>query len=105
MFWIALAAQMSLPVALGPYGDVRRVFYPDDMPKYIELAGESRIIRTRTTVRSDGVIQGCIVEERSGDPKLDAYTCSLILGRAKFRPATWIDGSPVFGVVRVPVVW
>lgn len=106
MFWIALAAQMTLPVALGtPYGDVRQVFSPDDMPAYVELAGESRIIRTRTTVRTDGLIQSCIVEERSGDDKLDAYTCSLILKRAKFRPATWTDGSPVYGVIRVPVIW
>ena len=106
MFWIAFAAQMSLPVAVGvPYGDVRSVFSSDDMPAYVQLAGTTRIIRTRTTVRSNGAIQGCVVEERSGDAKLDAYTCALILKRAKFRPATWTDGSPLYGVVRTPVVW
>ena len=106
MFWIAIAAQISLPVALGiPFGDVRGVFSTDDMPAYVQYAGISRIIRTRTTVRSNGFIQNCVVEGRSGDSKLDAYTCSLILKRAKFRPATWTDGSPVSGVIRTPVIW
>jgi hypothetical protein len=62
-------------------------------------------VYTRTTVRPDGTVQGCVAEITSTDPKLDAHTCGIILRRAKFRPATWIDGTRAYGVIRVPVAW
>lgn len=106
MLWLALAAQMSLPLATGgPGTDVRSVFSADDYPDYLLAAGLSGTVYTRTTIRPDGTTQGCVAELSSTDPKLDAYTCSIILKRAKFRPATWKDGTPVYGVIRVPVKW
>jgi hypothetical protein len=69
------------------------------------MAGASRIVYTRTTVRPDGSIQDCTAEVTSGDRKLDAYTCALIIKRARFLPAKWTDGSPAYGVIRVPVSW
>jgi hypothetical protein len=105
MLWLALAAQMSLPVANAHGSDVRGVFSVNDFPAYVQKAGVSRTVYTRTTVRSDGTVQGCVAEGKSGDPKLDAYTCGLIVRRAKFSPASWIDGSPAYGVLRVPVSW
>jgi TonB family protein len=105
MIWF-LAAQLSLPSAVGvPYSDVRSVFSADDYPAYLQQAGQSGIVYTRTTVRPDASIQSCTVERTSGDPKLDAYTCAIIVKRAKFVPAKWTDGSPVYGVIRVPVSW
>lgn len=56
-------------------------------------------------MRPDGSVQGCVAEVSSGDAWLDAYTCGLILKRAKFAPAKWSDGSAAYGVVRVPVNW
>jgi hypothetical protein len=41
----------------------------------------------------------------SGDSALDAYTCGIIVKRAKFLPAKWTDGSPAYAVVRAPVTW
>src|SRR5689334_6933714 len=58
-----------------------------------------------STVAADGTPQDCGAEKGSGDPKLDAYTCAIILKRAKFQPARWVDGSPVYAVLRVPVTW
>lgn len=105
MIWI-LAAQLSLPLALGvPYSDVRSVFSADDYPAYLQQAGQSGTVYTRTTIRPDASIQSCTIERSSGDPKLDAYTCAIIVKRAKFAPAKWTDGSPVYGVIRVPVSW
>jgi hypothetical protein len=106
MMWLALAAQLSLPVpADAGVPDVRAVFFVDDFPAYLQAAGVSRTVYTRTTVRPDGTIQGCVAEASSGDAKLDAYTCGIIVKRATFRPARWTDGTPVYGVVRVPVRW
>lgn len=106
MLWIVLAAQLSLPVPLGvPLPDVRAVFSSKDMPAYVQIKGVNRFVSTRTTVRPNGTTQDCKVERGSGDPKLDAHTCSIILRRAKFRPAKWVDGSPAYAVLRVPVTW
>jgi hypothetical protein len=106
MLWIVLAAQLSLPVALGlRFPDVRAVFSSDDMPAYVQMEGITRFVPTRTTVGPDGTPQDCTVERSSGDSKLDAYTCSIIMHRAKFQAAKWVDGSPAFGVVRAPVTW
>ena len=106
MFWIALAAQLSVPVINDKRTpDVRSVFSADDFPIYLASAGVSRTVYTRTTVRPDGLIQNCVAESTSGDAKLDAYTCAIIVKRAKFLPAKWIDGSPAYGVIRVPVSW
>jgi hypothetical protein len=107
MFWIALAAQFSIPLMIGaPSGDIRTVFSNDDFPAYL-LRGPavSRTVYTRTTVRPDGAIQSCTVDVSSGDRALDSYTCGLILKRAKLRPATWTDGSAAFGVIRYPINW
>lgn len=106
MFWMLVAAQLAMPVPLGVrFPDVRAVFSPDDMPAYVQLAGITRFVATRTTVGPDGLPQDCTIERDSGDPKLDAYTCAIIVKRAKFEPAKWLDGSPAYGVLRVPVTW
>jgi TonB family protein len=103
---LLLAAQFSLPIVTGAREhDVRSVFSVDDFPAYVQRAGIDRFVSTKTTVRADGTTQDCIVEGGSGDPKLDAYTCAIILRRARFQPAKWIDGSATYGVVRVPVSW
>jgi hypothetical protein len=100
MLWIVLAAQMSLPTP-----DPRMVFSADDMPAYVQREGINRFIFTRTTVRSDGTPQDCSSERSGGDPKLDSLTCAIILKRARFQPAKWIDGSPAYAVFRTPVSW
>lgn len=100
MFWIALAAQLSLPTP-----DPRNVFSPDDMPAYVQIEAINRFISTRTTVKPDGTPQDCAFERSGGDPKLDALTCAIILERARFQPAKWVDGSPAYAVLRTPVSW
>ncbi len=99
---------MSLPTTSDPRdGDITALFSSDDFPRYLVKAGAdlSKTVLTRTTVRSDGSTDNCTAEVSSGDSLLDAYTCALIVKRAKFHPATWTDGSAVFGVIRVPIHW
>ena len=108
MIWLALAAQMSIPIPVGtPVADISSLFSSSDFPKYLVEAGAdiSRTVYTRTTVRPDGSTENCLVEVTSGDPRLDAYTCALIVKRANFHPATWTDGSAVYGVIRAPIRW
>jgi len=107
MIWLALAAQLSLPAPANAHvHDLRELFSVDDFPDYLQgVSSLWRIVYTRTTVRPDGTVQGCTAEVSSGDSKLDAYTCAIILKRAKLTPARWVDGTSVFGVLRLPVSW
>jgi hypothetical protein len=106
MVWLALAAQFSLPVPVSKHvRDVRELFSADDFPDYVLTARKSRIVYTRTTVQPDGRIQGCVTELTSGEPRLDKFTCATIVKRAKLLAATWTDGTPAFGVLRLPVAW
>src|SRR5438270_10263019 len=107
MFWIIFAAQMSAPAPISSHvPDIRALFSYQDVPDYLIRSEEvRRTVYTRTTVRADGSIQNCVSEVPSGDAKLDAYTCALIVRRAKFAPAKWIDGTPAYGVLRFPVSW
>ena len=106
VIWLVLAAQLSVPLPSNTATkDVRALFSARDFPAHMLSSEMSRTVYTRTTVRPDGSIVDCAVDISSGDKKLDEYTCSLILLRAKFMPAKWEDGSPVYGVLRVPVNW
>ena len=103
----ALAAHFSLPTPTNTrIADVRAIFTADDVPAYLVDQGEvDRTVYTRTTVRPDGSTQSCVAEASSGDQKLDAYTCALIIRRAKLSTARWLDGSAAYGVIRLPVRW
>lgn len=101
------AVQLSLPRAVGvPYNDVRGVFTANDMPAYVAAAGVTRFVFSRTTISPEGKAQDCTAERRSIDDQLGAYTCAIILKRAKrFEAGKWLDGSPVYGVLRTPVTY
>jgi len=100
----AVAAQFSMPHPIG-VPDVRAVFSGPMYPRSLAEAGVSGTVYTRTTVRPDGSIQGCVAEVSSGSTELDTFACRIILERAKFLPAKWIDGTPTYGVIRFPAVW
>lgn len=102
MFWlVATAASLSAP---APTNRIRW-FTPDDMPAYHQIAGVTRMVRVRVTVRPNGSSQYCEIENSDGDPKLAVFTCELIMKRAKFDHARWTDGSPAVGVFRETVTW
>jgi len=105
MLWIALApaAQISMPVM--DRASIWTLFSADDVPLDIVPDGESRRVIVRVAVKPDGNIQNCRAEFSSGIAKLDAYTCAIILRRARFHPATGPDGLPAYGVLRTTVTW
>jgi hypothetical protein len=100
MFWMILAAQLSVPVP------VNRPFFSDgDIPATVRNTGVPREVYVRLTIRPNGLVESCAVELTSGDLDIDAHSCELLAGRSQFHGAKWIDGSPVYGVVRTNVTW
>lgn len=81
------------------------MFTADDVPIDLVGEGKARVVGVRVTVDPDGTTRNCEAETSSGVPKLDAYTCVIILKRAHFRPAIGASGSPEIGVYRKQVTW
>lgn len=60
-------------------------------------------IFVRVRVQPDGRVSQCDIMRSFGDASADQWTCSLILQRASFRPATDASGKPIaawFGYVQ-----
>lgn len=102
MIWTILAFQL---VAAQPAGGVVNWFSPDDMPANVQQSVNTYVVGTSTTVGTDGRPINCQIDHPTTNPKLDAMTCALILRRAQFTPARWIDGSATYGLYRMPVKW
>jgi hypothetical protein len=89
-----------------PYNDVGGVFTAGDTPDYVVSAGKTRFVFTRTTIGPDGKAQDCAVERTNGKDQLGAYTCAIILKRARlFEAAKWTDGSPTYGIIRTRLTY
>lgn len=99
MFWLALAAQLSAPTPLKPWLD------RGDTPSHELMWRGYTEFLIRVTVDPNGTAQSCGVEESSGKPTIDAYTCDLTMKRAHFLPARTEDGKAAYGVFRLSVIW
>jgi hypothetical protein len=96
------AAQLSAPAPVK----YPTWFSTDDNPKHLVDRREVRKVGIRVIVSpSGGKPQACEIESRSGDDVVDAFTCGLVMKRASYSPARWMDGTPAFGVDRLRVVW
>ena len=103
MFWIALSAatatQLSAPHPKHFW------FESSDTPVQDMPQQGFAIVRLRLTISPVGVLRKCEIEQSSGVARLDSYTCDLTRLRARFLSARLADGTPSYGVFRVPVVW
>jgi hypothetical protein len=102
MFWIALSAavsQLNAPVPQAMW------FSNDDFPIRQMAGKEFAVVKLRLTIMPDGKLQSCEVEWSTGNQYVDKYTCDLTRRRAQFRPARAEDGTPSYGVLRMPVIW
>jgi hypothetical protein len=52
-----------------------------------------------------GAVKDCTLTETSGFSTLDSRSCSLLLDRARFKPATDLRGRPVKGAIRTRISW
>ena len=99
MFWIALAAQLSAP-------EPREIWF-DSNDFWAQALAQLALsaVRLRITVTPDAKVQACEIEQSSGNPGFDARVCEITMKRARFRPGSLQDGTPAYGVYRVPVVF
>jgi hypothetical protein len=103
MLWIALAAQISMPVIPG--GGIWTLFSGDDFPSSIMRQQDTAIVGVRLTIDPVGKLQACSAEFTSVLANLDAYTCDIIRRRAQFQPARGPDGQSAYGIIRTPITW
>lgn len=99
MLWIALAAQLSAPEPKQSWFD-RTDFWAQELAQQ-SLAG----VWLRITVTPDAKTQACEIERSSGNPGFDARVCEITMKRAQFRPGSLQDGTPAYGVFRIPVIF
>ena len=74
--------------------------YPEAIQRNWPRGGQ---VFVRVRVETNGRPSKCDVMRSFGDPGVDQWTCSLVMNRATFRPATDASGRPVsawFGYVQ-----
>ena len=74
--------------------------YPEAIQRNWPRGGQ---VFVRVRVETNGRPSKCDVMRSFGDPGIDQWTCSLVMNRATFRPATDASGRPVsawFGYVQ-----
>jgi protein TonB len=62
-------------------------------------------VRFVLTIGADGVPTQCEISASSGNADLDGTTCTLMLQRARFNPATDANGRPTHGTYTSSVRW
>ena len=56
-------------------------------------------------VDATGTVTACRIEQSSGYPRLDEASCSMLVRRARFKPAVDDNGKPVPSTYRSVVRW
>lgn len=77
----------------------------NDYPSRALREEREGVTRFRLSVGPDGRATGCDVTGSSGSPDLDAATCSNLMRRARFAPATDGEGNPTSGSYSSSVRW
>jgi hypothetical protein len=77
------------PVDRDSWIDHRAIF------TYFERRKFDGVVAYRIDVTAEGRAQNCTVTASSGQPKLNALTCSFLLDRAHFLPARDTNGQPI----------
>lgn len=77
----------------------------NDYPSRALREEREGVTRFRLSVGPDGRATGCDITGSSGSPDLDAATCSNLMRRARFAPATDGEGNPTSGSYSSSVRW
>lgn len=86
-------------------GALAYYFSTDDYPPSALARGAEGVVRFQLEIGPDGLVKTCDILSSSGDPALDAVTCSILLGRARYTPARDAAGRPVIGRDVASVTW
>lgn len=97
---------ISLAIAAYLLADpLRPLLTSDDVPFHLVERNSRQTVFVALTIAPTGKVLHCFVEHSSGNRKLDDYTCSLLMRRAKYAPPKFIDGTNGYAVDRMPIRW
>jgi protein TonB len=77
----------------------------DDYPIRDEAEGHEGTVVFRVVTAADGTVGACEVVRSSGYPGLDLATCKAVQRRARFKPATDVNGDATAGTYTSTVRW
>jgi TonB family protein len=80
-------------------------FQEGDYPEAAARAGQQGTVAWELAVDAAGGVTGCTVTAGSGSAVLDAETCRLLMGRARFLPARDGSGAPEPSSARGRMTW
>lgn len=103
---VALAAQPT--EARAPQrarANLSQYFSADDYPETALTRRAEGTTQFRLDIDAEGAVVRCSVTRTSGNAALDAATCSVLLGRARYLPARDRRGRPIDGRDEGRVTW
>ena len=99
------AAAAPGPVPAKPLGPLLGPLTADDYPAAARRYDQQGRTSVRLTVDTSGRVGECAVVQSSGSAALDATTCRLLAGRARFAPARDARGRAVAGGYATSINW
>lgn len=107
---IAMAAALAAPTnAASPAqrarANLNQYFSTDDYPPTAIARGAEGTVGFRLDIGADGAVISCTVTHSANDAALDAATCAILLGRARYQPARDSAGRAVRGKDEGRVTW
>lgn len=93
------------PVRAIPLGNPGEWVTADDYPATSLRNAVEGTVGFKVTIGEDGVTKACEIFRSSGSAELDEQTCRLVKERAKFRPATDVNGNAMAGSYSNSVRW
>lgn len=108
----ALAAQTGPAAQVGQATPPRRAhaglnqyFSSDDYPPNAVARRATGAVGFQLDIGADGAVTRCTITRSSNDAALDAATCAILLGRARYDPARDSAGRAVPGTDTGRVTW
>ena len=94
---LAAACKLEASQPARPRGSPASWITAIDYPPWESLTATEGLVWFRLLVGRDGRPTACNVTLSSGDARLDAHTCRIIMRRARFCPATNHRAIPIEG--------
>jgi periplasmic protein TonB len=76
-----------------------------DYPAAALRKEEEGMVGFRLTISPEGRVSDCTITQSSGSASLDAATCRILVGRARFDPARDRKGRPVADTMAGRILW
>jgi TonB family protein len=86
-------------------GNLAQWFKAEDYPDMAIREDQRGTVQFALLIDEAGKVADCTVTETSKAPVLDAQSCSVLVSRAKLRPATGLDGKPAKDGLTGRVTW